>query len=72
MNSKNNFEQGKIMSDIKLFHIVKNQVTELEGKSVSVEKSLQNLSETHLEEFKIVDPNIEQLISKESIKRIKA
>lgn len=39
------------MSDIKLFHIAKNKVTELEGKSVSVEKSLQILIETHLEEF---------------------
>lgn len=39
------------MSDIKLFHIAKNQVTELEGKSVSVEKSLQSLIETHLEDF---------------------
>ena len=39
------------MSDIKLFHIAKNQITELEGKSVSVEKSLQTLIENHLEDF---------------------
>lgn len=39
------------MSDIKLFHIATNKITELEGKSVSVEKSLQNLIETHLEDF---------------------
>lgn len=39
------------MSDIKLFHIAKNKVTELEGKSVAVEKSLQSLIETHLEDF---------------------
>ncbi len=39
------------MSDIKLFHISKNKITELEGKSVSVEKSLQDLIETHLDDF---------------------
>jgi hypothetical protein len=39
------------MSDIKLFHIAKNKITELEGKSVAVEKSLQILIETHLENF---------------------
>ena len=39
------------MSDIKLFHIAKNKITELEGKSVSVEKSLQSLIENHLEGF---------------------
>ena len=39
------------MSDIKLFHIAKNKITELEGKSVSVEKSLQILIENHLEDF---------------------
>ena len=39
------------MSDIKLFHIAKNKVTELEGKSVAVEKSLQSLIENHLEDF---------------------
>jgi len=39
------------MSDIKLFHIAKNKITELEGKSVAVEKSLQTLIETHLEAF---------------------
>jgi predicted transport protein len=39
------------MSDIKLFHIAKNKITELEGKSVAVEKSLQNLIENHLEDF---------------------
>lgn len=39
------------MSDIKLFHIAKNKITELEGKSVSVERSLQILIETHLKDF---------------------
>lgn len=39
------------MSDIKLFHIAKNKITELEGKSVAVEKSLQKLIETNLEDF---------------------
>ena len=39
------------MSDIKLFHINNNKVTELEGKSVTIEKSLQTLIEAHLETF---------------------
>lgn len=39
------------MSDIKLFQIRNNQVSELHGKSVEVEKSLQTLLENHLEEF---------------------
>ena len=39
------------MSDIKLFQIANNKVTELEGKSVAVEKSLQSLIEKHLESF---------------------
>ncbi len=39
------------MSDIKLFRISKKEVKELEGKSVSVEKSLQNMIETHLDDF---------------------
>lgn len=39
------------MSDIKLFHIAKNKIAELEGKSVAVEKSLQKLIETNLEDF---------------------
>lgn len=37
------------MGDIKLFRISDGNVTELEGKSVSLEKSLQNLIEKHLE-----------------------
>ena len=37
------------MGDIKLFHISNHQVTELEGRSVAVEKSLQNLIEKHME-----------------------
>lgn len=37
------------MSDIKLFEITDGQVTELEGQSVAVEKSLQALIEEHLE-----------------------
>lgn len=39
------------MSDIKLFRIEKTKVTELEAKSVTIEKSLQNLIESNLEEF---------------------
>lgn len=39
------------MSDIKLFHLANNSVTELEGHSVAVEKSLQSLIERHLEIF---------------------
>lgn len=39
------------MGDIKLFQIANNQVTELEGRSVAVEKSLQNLIEKHMESF---------------------
>ena len=39
------------MSDIKLFHINNNKVTELEGKSVAIEKALQTLIEIHLETF---------------------
>lgn len=37
------------MADIKLFHITDDQVTELLGQSVAIEKSLQTLIETHLE-----------------------
>jgi len=37
------------MSDIKLFHLNKNGVSELEGKSVALEKSLQFLIEKNLE-----------------------
>ncbi len=36
------------MSDIKLFKINGEIVTELEGKSVALEKSLQTLIEKHL------------------------
>lgn len=39
------------MSDIKLFQIKQNYITELEGKSIAVEKSLQNLIESQLETF---------------------
>jgi len=39
------------MSDIKLFRIQKNEVLELEGRSASVEKSLQTQLESHLENF---------------------
>lgn len=39
------------MSDIKLFHLANNSVTELEAYSVAVEKSLQSLIESHLEIF---------------------
>ena len=39
------------MSDIKLFKIVNSVVTELEGRSATVEKSLQNQIETNLEAF---------------------
>jgi predicted transport protein len=39
------------MSDIKLFNTAKNKITELEGKSVQIEKSLQTLIESNLETF---------------------
>jgi hypothetical protein len=39
------------MTDIKLFRIIKNKVDELKGTSIAVEKSLQTVIETHLEEF---------------------
>ena len=39
------------MSDIKLFQINSNKVTELEGKSVTIEKTLQTLIEKHLATF---------------------
>src|SRR3954466_11805508 len=39
------------MSDIKLFHINGGTVTQLEGQSVSLEKSLQSLIEEHLDVF---------------------
>jgi len=39
------------MSDIKLFRIQKDEVLELEGRSASVEKSLQTQMESHLEIF---------------------
>ncbi len=39
------------MSDIKLFQIAGSQVSELAGRSVAVEKSLQTLIEKHLETF---------------------
>jgi predicted transport protein len=39
------------MSDIKLFQINHNSVNVIDGKSMAVEKSLQNLLEKHLEEF---------------------
>ena len=39
------------MSDIKLFKIANGQVDELEGESVTVEKSFQALIERHLEDF---------------------
>jgi predicted transport protein len=39
------------VGDIKLFHIHNNTVTELTGKSMTIEKSLQTLMERHLEVF---------------------
>jgi RecB family endonuclease NucS len=39
------------MSDLKLFKLENGKVQELEGQSVSVEKSLQSLLEKHLESF---------------------
>ena len=39
------------MSDIKLFRIADNTVTEIKGTSVALEKSLQTLIEQHLEDF---------------------
>ncbi|MCL5028599.1 MAG: DUF5655 domain-containing protein [Bacteroidetes bacterium] len=39
------------MSDIKLFHLQNNKVKELEGKSFTIERSLQNLIEANLDSF---------------------
>ncbi|NVO00738.1 MAG: DUF91 domain-containing protein [Geobacteraceae bacterium] len=39
------------MSDIKIFRLTGDTVTELEGSSATIEKSLQNLIEKHLEVF---------------------
>lgn len=39
------------MSDIKIFHLSGESVTELEGRSAGIEKSLQTLIEKHLETF---------------------
>lgn len=39
------------MSDIKLFRLADGRVEEIEGHSVSVEKSLQTLIEKHLDAF---------------------
>jgi len=39
------------MSDIKLFHINGSNVTQLEGQSLSLERSLQTLIENHLDTF---------------------
>lgn len=39
------------MSDLKLFRIQAGQAVEIEGKSVGLEKSLQQLIEQHLEAF---------------------
>src|SRR6478736_1596760 len=39
------------MADIKLFRISSSRVQELQGKSATVEKSLQNQIEGHMEEF---------------------
>ncbi|HEX9655039.1 MAG TPA: hypothetical protein VGA99_15135 [bacterium] len=39
------------MGDVKLFRVYKNDVIELYGKSITVEKSLQNLLENNLESF---------------------
>jgi predicted transport protein len=39
------------MSDIKLFHIINNQVTELKGSSAKIEKSLHEQIKTYLETY---------------------
>ncbi|WP_337958016.1 hypothetical protein [Guptibacillus sedimenti] len=39
------------MGDIKLFKLGTESITELEGQSVSVEKSIQEIMEQHLETF---------------------
>jgi len=39
------------MSDTKLFQIIGNSVSKIEGQSVAIEKTLQTLLEHHLEEF---------------------
>ena len=44
-------EVGGFVSDIKLFQIADNSVTQLTGTSVAVEKSLQHLIEAYLDEF---------------------
>ena len=41
----------KALGDIKLFKLGTESVTELKGQSVSVEKSLQEIMEQHLETF---------------------
>lgn len=39
------------MSDVKIFHLSGDEVSELEGRSAGIEKSLQTLIEKHLETF---------------------
>ncbi len=39
------------MSDIKIFHLTTDNVSELEGRSAEIEKSLQTLIEKYLETF---------------------
>ncbi len=41
----------KALGDIKLFKLGTESITELEGQSVSVEKSIQEIMEQHLETF---------------------
>lgn len=51
------------MSDIKLFQINTSKVTGLEGKSVTIEKTLQTLIEKHLsEEMKEIDNLVKKTI----------
>jgi hypothetical protein len=45
------FNKGICMSDIKIFRLSGETVTELEGRSAEIEKSLQTLIEKHLETF---------------------
>jgi hypothetical protein len=51
------------MSDIKLFQINNNKVTELEGNSVSMSKTLQTLFVNHLsEEIKEIDNLVKKVM----------
>lgn len=51
------------MSDIKLFQINNNRVTELAGKSVTIEKTLQTLFVNHLsKEINVIDNLVKKVM----------